>query len=263
MQAFDPSAYAGRKVLVTGGSSGIGLGIAKGFLRHGAEVHILGRSQEKLDAVREQPEGTLHGHSADVRDVDALQALAKELGTLDVLVNGAAGNFPVPFSLMSDNAWNSVIDIVLQGTVHTTRAFGQPMWDANDGQDRAILNIVAGYAWTGAPGVSHSGAAKAGVLNLSKSLAVEWAPRVRVNCVSPGPIGGTEGMKRLAEDLGLGDAVVRGIPAARMGTADDVAQASLFLCHPAASFVTGVVLPVDGGQDAVGPFGALFQGLSD
>ncbi len=131
------------------------------------------------------------------------------------------------------------------------------------GRGGSIINLVAGYAWTGAPGVSHSGAAKAAVLNLTKSLAVEWAPSVRVNAVSPGPIGGTEGMKRLGEDMGLADAVVKGTPLARMGDADDIASACLYLASEAADYVTGSCLVVDGGQDAIGPFGMMFQAMRD
>ncbi len=262
MSVFRDDLYAGKHVLITGGATGIGFGIAQAFAAHGARVTIVSRNEERLEAacakIRESGGEAAWG-SADVRDPEALQKIAKEVGPVDVLINAAAGNFPTPFSAMSHNAWQSVQDIVVGGTVHATRAFGEPMM----GRGGSIINIVAGYAWTGAPGVSHSGAAKAAVLNLTKSLAVEWAPSVRVNAVSPGPIGGTEGMKRLGEDMGLADAVVKGTPLARMGDADDIASACLYLASEAADYVTGSCLVVDGGQDAIGPFGMMFQAMRD
>ncbi len=260
MSVFRNDLYAGQHVLITGGATGIGFGISQAFAAHGADVTIISRNEERLEAACQtirDAGGKAQWRSADVRDADALRAIAKELPPVDVLVNAAAGNFPTPFSAMSTNAWDSVQDIVLGGTVNATRAFGEPMLDHGG----CILNIVAGYAWTGAPGVSHSGAAKAAVLNLTKSLAVEWAPKVRLNAISPGPIGGTEGMKRLGEDLGLGDAVVKSVPLRRMGDVDDIADGCLFLASGAADYVTGTCLVVDGGQDAVGPFGAIFQAL--
>lgn len=264
MSVFRSDLFTDRRVLVTGGASGIGLGISRAFAAHGAEVVLLSRTEQRL---REAVDGiTAAGGqarwvSADVRDEDRLREVAREVGDVDVLVNAAAGNFPSPFTALSRNAWDSVIDIVLDGTVHCTRVFGEPMLKRPGGGLPCILNIVAGYAWTGAPGVAHSGAAKAAVLNLTKSLAVEWAPKVRLNAVSPGPIDGTEGMKRLGEDLGLGDAVVDSVPLGRMGDVDDIAQACLYLASEAADFVTGACLVVDGGQDAVGPFGAVFRAI--
>lgn len=258
MSVFRDDLYNGRHVLVTGGATGIGFAIAKAFAEHGAQVTIVSRNEERLQKACDDIGHGAQWRSADVRDTDRLSAIASELPPVDVLVNAAAGNFPTPFSAMSQNAWQSVQEIVVTGTVNATRAFGEPMLER---EACSIINIVAGYAWTGAPGVSHSGAAKAAVLNLTKSLAVEWAPKVRLNAVSPGPIGGTEGMKRLGEDLGLGDAVVKSVPLRRMGDGGDIADACLYLGSAAADFVTGACLVVDGGQDAVGPFGAIFQAL--
>ncbi len=260
MSVFRDDLYAGKHVLITGGATGIGFGIAQGFAAHGAQVTIISRNEERLAkacAKIEAAGGQAQWRSADVRDGDRLREIAKELPPVDVLINAAAGNFPTPFSAMSQNAWDAVQAIVVGGTVNASRAFGEPML----GRGGNIINIVAGYAWTGAPGVSHSGAAKAAVLNLTKSLAVEWAPHVRLNAVSPGPIGGTEGMKRLGEDLGLGDAVEKSVPLGRMGDAGDIADACLFLASEAADYVTGACVVVDGGQDAVGPFGAIFQAM--
>jgi NAD(P)-dependent dehydrogenase (short-subunit alcohol dehydrogenase family) len=252
--AFRPDLLAGRRALVTGGSGGIGLAIARTLAAHGAHVHLLARDRARLEAAAALVGGG-SVHACDVRDAAAVQAVAASAGPMDVVVNSAAGNFPVPFDAMSENAWKTVVDIVLHGTANVCRAFG-PRIPAGG----SVVNIVAGYAWTGAPGAAHSGAAKAGVLNLTRSLAVEWAPRVRVNAVSPGPIDGTEGMKRLADDLGLRDAITKAVPAGRLGRAAEVADACLFLASPAASYVTGACLVVDGGMDARGPFGSILLG---
>jgi NAD(P)-dependent dehydrogenase (short-subunit alcohol dehydrogenase family) len=257
---FRPGLFAGKSVLVTGGATGIGFAIAHAFKALEADVHLLSRDAGRLQAAVQRLQtvglGRVEAHAADVRDAPRLAEVASKVAPVDVLVNAAAGNFPTPFSAMSDNAFRSVVDIVLNGTANTTRAFGTAMQERGG----SILNIVAGYAWTGAPGVAHSGAAKAGVLNLTKSLAVEWAPQVRVNAVSPGPIYGTEGMKRLGDDLGLRPAVERSVPMRRMGSADEVAQACVFLASPGASYITGACLVVDGGQDSKGPFGDILLG---
>ncbi|MHB1261662.1 MAG: SDR family oxidoreductase [Thermoplasmatota archaeon] len=259
--SFRPGLFAGKSVVVTGGATGIGFAIAEAFKRLEADVHLLSRDATKLAAATKRLQasglGRAEFHAADVRESARIEAIAEKVGAVDVLVNAAAGNFPAPFSALSENAFNTVVDIVLKGTANTTRSFGGRM---HKGRGGSILNIVAGYAWTGAPAVSHSGAAKAGVLNLTKSLAVEWAPKVRVNAVSPGPIDGTEGMKRLGDDLGLRPDVEKSVPLGRMGQPDEVAQACVFLASPAATYITGTCLVVDGGQDAKGPFGSLLLG---
>lgn len=263
---FRRDLFAGKRLVITGGATGIGWGISQAFAAHGGDVALISRTEATLQqAVADLKSigGNPSYFVADVRDAERLDEIATETGAPDVLINAAAGNFPTPFSAMSRNAWESVIDIVLHGTANATRSFGEKMVARQAGgpEGPSIINIVAGYAWTGAPAVAHSGAAKAGVLNLTKSLAVEWAPHVRLNAVSPGPIGGTEGVKRLGEDLGLADAVVQGTPLRRMGDAGDIADACLFLASPAADYVTGSCLVVDGGQDAMGPFGNIFQAL--
>lgn len=255
---FRADLLAGKRALVTGGSSGIGLAISKSLARHGALVHILGRDASRLARAQADVPGA-SVHPCDVRERDAVARVAKQVadaGGADILVNAAAGNFPVPFSAMSANAWDAVVGIVLQGTANVCRSFGEQLKTSKGN----VVNIVAGYAWTGAAGVAHSGAAKAGVLNLTRSLAVEWGPDVRVNAVSPGPVEGTEGLKRLADDLGLRDDLQRLVPLGRFALADEVANAVTFLASPAASYVSGACLVVDGGQDAMGPFGPVLAG---
>jgi NAD(P)-dependent dehydrogenase (short-subunit alcohol dehydrogenase family) len=258
---FRPSLFGGQTVVITGGATGIGFAIAQAFARLDANVALLSRNEERLKqavaTLATLGKGKASYQVADVRDAAAVEKAAKAVGAVDVLVNGAAGNFPVPFSAMSANAWTTVVDIVLHGTANTCRSFGSRMLEGKGG---SILNIVAGYAWTGAPGVAHSGAAKAGVLNLTKTLAVEWAPKIRVNAVSPGPIDGTEGMKRLADDLGLRPSLEKAVPLQRMGQGVEVANACVYLASPGASYVTGICLAVDGGMDAKGPFGDLLLG---
>ena len=254
--AFRPGLLDGKSALVTGGATGIGFAVAAELHALGAQVTLLSRNEANLRAATARLGPRAGLQVADVRDGAAVAAAAKAVGPQDIVVNAAAGNFPVPFDAMTENAWRTVVDIVLHGTANVCRSFGPGLKERRG----SMVNIVAGYAWTGAPGVSHSGAAKAGVLNLTKSLAVEWAPNVRVNAVSPGPIDGTEGMKRLGDDLGLRPAVEKSVPLPRIGTPDEVANVCLFLASPGASYVTGACVVVDGGQDAKGPFGDLLTG---
>lgn len=254
-------------MFITGGSQGIGLGLARAFGRHGARVTIASRKEEHLSAAAAQlrTDGIEAAALAfDVRDRPAVESAAQAIaaeGGVDVVVNNAAGNFAVPFAQMSENAWDAVVNIVLNGTANVCRSFGR-VW-IRDRRPGVVLNIVAGYAWSGAAGVSHSGAAKAGVLNLTRSLAVEWAPhRIRVNAISPGAIEDTGGARILVEQAGLADAVRRRVPLARFGTWDDITQAALYLASDAASYVTGALLVVDGGLDALGSSG-IPQALAD
>lgn len=228
--------------------------MARAFAQHGARVTIASRNPEHLNAAQAKLSGEGLGVKIvemDVRDRPRLDAVAEDAcrDGVDIVVNNAAGNFPVPFLDMSENAWDAVVNIVLQGTANVSRAFGK-RWRENQ-TPANVVNILAGYAWTGAPLVSHSGAAKAGVMNLTKSLAAEWAPAgIRVNAVSPGPIADTGGASKLLDATGLRDQVLKSIPMDRLGTWQDVANAVMFLSSDAASYLTGSVLVVDGGMDA-------------
>lgn len=244
--------FAGKVALVTGGGTGIGKGIAKELAARGAHVIIASRSLENLTpAVAEVTAqgGSIEAHIMDVRNTDQIEALLKTVKQtrrgIDFLVNNAAGNFLVPTRKLSYNGWKTVIDIVLNGTFYCTKVFGEDMIERGEGGK--IINIVATYAWHGSPGVVHSAAAKAGVVALTRSLAVEWAPYdLQVNAIAPGPIEGTGGQERLFPDEVV-EAVRQSIPAKRLGQTSEVGKAAAFLLSPDASFITGEVLTMDGG----------------
>jgi NAD(P)-dependent dehydrogenase (short-subunit alcohol dehydrogenase family) len=238
-------------VFVAGGTSGINLGIAEGFAAAGARVAVMSRSKEKVDAAvtRLQALGAeATGEAADVRDPEAVSAVLQHahaaFGDIDVLVSGAAGNFPAAALDMSANAFRSVVDIDLLGSFHVLRA-AYPMLRK---PGAVVINVSAPQAFVPLALQSHVCAAKAGVDMLTRVLAIEWGgDGIRVNAVVPGPIEGTEGMIRLAPTPEAREIVTATVPAARWGTPRDVADVCLFLASPLAAYVTGVVLPADGG----------------
>ncbi|MEL6700108.1 MAG: SDR family oxidoreductase [Pseudomonadota bacterium] len=244
--------FTGKNVFVVGGTSGINLGIAQSFAAAGGRVAVASRKQDKVDAaVATLGEGAL-GYAFDVRNYDdvaaALTAFADEAGKIDVLVSGAAGNFPAPALGISPNGFKSVIDIDLMGTFHVMRAAHPHM--ARPG---SIINISAPQAVQAMPMQVHVCAAKAGVDMITKCLAIEWGgDDLRVNSVIPGPIEGTEGMDRLAPTEAIKKAVLRTVPQGRMGSPEDVALACLFLGSDAARYVNGQILGADGGWAIAG-----------
>jgi NAD(P)-dependent dehydrogenase (short-subunit alcohol dehydrogenase family) len=258
--------FKSKTVFVTGGGSGINLGIGKTFACLGANVAICGRTRERLDAAAGELRAIgarVVAEVADVRQYEALQAaLAKcrgELGPVDVLVCGAAGNFPIAAEKLSPNGFKSVVDIDLLGSFNACRA-GFEQLSSTRG---CIIFISAGMAFLPYPYQAHVGAAKAGVDNLMKNLALEWGKHgIRCNSIVPGPIEGTEGMRRLG---GESYAAIRtkSIPLGRVGTVDDIGQAAAFLASPLASYITGSVLVVDGGQNLVGSaaFGTAIEAM--
>jgi NAD(P)-dependent dehydrogenase (short-subunit alcohol dehydrogenase family) len=238
-------------VFVAGGTSGINLGIAEGFAAAGARVAVMSRSKEKVDAAvtRLQALGAqATGEAADVRDPEAVSAVLQHahaaFGDIDVLVSGAAGNFPAAALDMSANAFRSVVDIDLLGSFHVLRA----AYPVLRKPGAVVINVSAPQAFVPLALQSHVCAAKAGVDMLTRVLAIEWGgDGIRVNAVVPGPIEGTEGMIRLAPTPETREIVTATVPAARWGTPRDVADVCLFLASPLAAYVTGVVLPADGG----------------
>ncbi len=249
-----PDTFKDDVVFITGGGTGIGKAIASEFARCGASISIASRDETHRLAGVEAMEkiGVRATHTfVDVREPESIEAAfdftENALGPVTILINNAAGNFEVPAEKMSPNAWRSVIDIVLNGTFFCSREFGQRRLSAAVGG--AILNIGATYSWTGGPGTSHSAAAKAGVTNLTQSLAVEWAPDdIRVNCLVPGyfPLPDrSEGGWVTPE----GKAALRRastIPAQRIGEGQELGWAATYMCSPYAAYLTGHSLVLDG-----------------
>lgn len=243
--------YNGAAVFVAGGTSGINLGIARAFAAAGARIGVGSRRQEKIDAAVAtlgSPAGPALGYAFDVRDREAVEAaiaaFAAEAGPIDVLVSGAAGNFVSLAKDISPNGFKSVVDIDVMGTWHVMKA-AYPHMRRPGG---SIINVSAPQAQIPMAGQVHVCAAKAGVDMVTRCLALEWgAEGLRVNSVVPGPIDGTEGMARLAPDAAARDRVAASVPLGRFGEPDDVAAACLYLGSTAASYVSGAILPADGG----------------
>jgi len=245
---------ADRVALVTGGGSGLGRAIAVELSRLGAKVAVLGRRPEPLEETVAQLAGEGFAAPADVRDHEAVarafDAAEAALGPLTTVVNSAAGNFLVRAEDLSPNGWRAVVGIVLDGTFHCSRELGRRVI-ARGGANAQIVNIVASYAWTGGPGTVHSAAAKAGVVNLTRTLAVEWARHgVRVNAIAPGPVDTNLTLPLFAMP-GAREEFLRHVPLGRIGRPEDIAQTILFLSSGAAEWVTGQCFYVDGGQSMV------------
>lgn len=246
--------FDGRVAIVTGGGSGLGRALALELAHLGAGVAVAGRRPEPLaETVRLIEEGGGRGlaQPTDVRDPDAVAALVDAtvsgLGRVDMLVNNAAGNFVVRAEDLSPNGWRAVVSIVLDGSFLCSRAAGRRMIEQGDGG--AILSVIASYAWTGGPGTVHSAAAKAGVVALTRTLAVEWAPHgIRVNCICPGPTD-TEGagaaLWPTEEDRAR---VAATVPLGRLATPEEVAAWGAALLSPHAGYITGETLTIDGGH---------------
>lgn len=240
--------------MITGGGSGLGLAMATALAAHGARVMLVGRTPARLDsAVAEitQAGGDASACVADVRDYAAVQAAVAatqaRFGGLDIMIANAAGNFVVPVAEMSPNAWKAVVDIDLNGTFHCAKAAYPALRQSRFGG--RFIAISTTRALDGWAGCAHAAAAKAGVMSLIRSLCLEWGgDGIRCNTICPGPIAGTEGVKRLYEQQGNAAAELAGVPLRRFGAIADVAQAALFLCSPAGDFITGADLVVDGGR---------------
>jgi citronellol/citronellal dehydrogenase len=255
-RAFAPDLLAGRTALVTGGGTGLGRAIAEGLSAAGADVVIAARRREVLDvAAAEIAEATgnpVAVDGVDIRDRGSVEALAGR-HDVDILVNNAGGQFPQEARDFSPNGWNSVIDLNLSGTWSMTQVFGNQMLDSDGG---AIVQIVA-IVGRGLPGIAHSAAARAGVVELAKTLAFEWGPSVRVNCVAPGAFR-TDGWEKTYDEEVGND--MSGVPLPYPGRPEDIAESVVFLASPAASYITGECLYVDGGHALHGPISALPPG---
>ncbi len=251
--ALPPGTFEGRTVLVTGGGTGLGRAIALEFARLGAGLAIVSRQEEhrKAGVAAAQELGARAvGVGCDIRQpelvAEAFETVEKELGLPDVLVNNAAGNFPVPAEDLSPNGWRTVVDIVLNGTFYMSREFGRRHIAADTPGN--VINIGASYAWTGGPGFAHSSAAKAGVKNMTETLAVEWAPYgLRVNGLVPGLFPHADETEDIQNVPGRGAPDEEAsCPAMRTGRTRELGWAATFLASPYASFISGETLVVDG-----------------
>src|ERR1051325_3492519 len=250
---FEPNLLKDHVAVIAGGGTGIGLAIAKRFGCLGARIAIASRNAEHLEhgsnALRESGIDAL-AVQVDVRNPEQVDEMVlrtvKHSGSIDILVNNAAGNFICRAEDLSPNGWNAVIGIVLNGSFYCSRAVGQYMIARKHGG--SIVSILANYVWTGSPGTIHSAAAKAGVMSMTQTLAVEWARHgIRVNAVAPGPIEGSPGAARqLWSSQDAVDRITSMIPGGRWGTPAQVADAVAFLAAPQSSFITGEILTIDG-----------------
>jgi len=251
----------GKTLFVTGGGSGIGLGICLAFARLGAKIGICGRTESKLaeaaEAIKRAGAEDVYYAKADVREPDqckaAVDGAGAKWGKIDVFVNNAAGNFMSLAEDVSPNAFKTVIDIDLRGTFHmSTAALPWLREAAKDGAGATMLSISATLYYTAMPFQGHAAAAKAGIDSLTKTLAAEWShDGIRVVSIAPGPIADTEGgpTGRVFGSAGAGARDIRmTVPLGRYGTTDDIANTAVFLASPAGSFITGTNIVVDGLQ---------------
>ncbi|HEX8690878.1 MAG TPA: SDR family oxidoreductase [Longimicrobium sp.] len=263
---FRDDLLAGKAVVVTGGGSGLGLSMAKKFAALGARVAITGRSAERLQgAAREiDPSGErVLTVPCDVRDFAQVEAMAaavaERFGGADVLVNNAAGNFLAATEDLSPGGFNAVVQTVLYGTFHATLALGRRMIERGAGG--SVLNIVTTYAWTGSAFVVPSAAAKAGVLAMTRSLAVEWAAYgIRSNAIAPGPFPTQGAWNALMPTPELEAEAKARIPAGRFGEHEELANLAAFLVSDGAGFINGECVAIDGGEWIAS--GGEFNGLT-
>lgn len=257
---FAPALFAGVSVALTGGGSGIGRRTAVRFAQLGAQVSLCGRRHEALLESKALVDAAAHaaGHatscfvqSADVKKPEELaawrDATLAAFGGVDVVVCNAGANFLAPAASISPNGFATVVSTILMGTWNTVHAWYPHLSERTAGTSIVMMAATNGY--TASPLMAHSGAGKAGMLNLTQTLAVEWAPqKIRVNAVAPGPVDTEGANSRLWSDVEARQRVERTVPLGRMGNVDDCADAVLFLCSPAARFVTGTTFTTDGGH---------------
>lgn len=241
---------SGRTIVVTGGATGIGYGIAARLVDDADDVVLVSRNADNLAAAAESlagRPGTVRVHALDVRDHDAVAAMVEALPRVDGLVNNAAGNFTARTVDLSSRAFRAVVEISLYGTFNASQALARRLM--RDDRPGVILNIVASYAWTGAPLVAHSAAAKAGMIAFTKSVAREWGPHgIRVNALAPGFVPTDNAVAGILHSPGAQERMLDLIPLGRFGTPQDIADVAAFLLGDESRYVTGAVFAADGGR---------------
>ena len=254
---FEPGTLAGKSILVTGGGSGLGLAMAKAFASYGAKVTIAGRNPDRLAAALPEiscaarEEGEADGFPADVRDPEQVARLVahavERFGKVDGLVNNAAGNFLVMAEDLTPNGFDAVVRTVLYGSVHCTLAVGRHLLERR--APGAIVSIVTTYAWTGTAFALPSACAKAGVLAMTRSLAVEWGRAgIRLNAIAPGPIPTAGAFSRLVPNAEAQSQALARIPLARFGKKEEIANLATFLLSDLCPYQTGDCVTMDGGE---------------
>lgn len=264
------NALEDKVIVVTGGGSGLGKAMTKYFMELGAKVAITSRDLEKLQTTAKELETETGGKclaiQCDVRHYDQVEAMLAEVlkayGKVDVLLNNAAGNFISPTERLSANAWDTIIDIVLKGSKNCTLAFGKHWIEAKQ-QNTNVLNIVTTYAWTGSAYVVPSATAKAGVLAMTRSLAVEWAKYgIRMNAIAPGPFPTKGAWDRLLPgDLKEKFDLAKKVPLKRVGDHQELANLAAYLVSDFSAYINGEVITIDGGEwlQGAGQFNLLEQ----
>ncbi|MBW2961142.1 SDR family oxidoreductase [Mesonia aestuariivivens] len=250
-------ALKNKNIVVTGGGSGLGKAMTKYFLELGAKVAITSRNLDKLKTTVKELEAETGGKcfaiQCDVRNYDEVERMKNEavekMGSVDILLNNAAGNFISPTERLSANAFDTIIDIVLKGSKNCTLAFGKH-WIDNNEKDKTVLNIVTTYAWTGSAYVVPSATAKAGVLAMTRSLAVEWAKYgIRFNAIAPGPFPTKGAWDRLLPgDLKDKFDLAQKVPLKRVGEHQELANLAAYLVSDFSAYVNGEVITIDGGE---------------
>jgi NAD(P)-dependent dehydrogenase (short-subunit alcohol dehydrogenase family) len=270
---FSADLLAGKRILITGGGTGLGRGVAQHFVRHGAQVHLWGRRpavlSEAADEIAAGAPGVAHTQTVDVRNADAVDAAMTEIwtehGPLTGVVNNAAANFIAPTATLSARAFEAVASTVMNGSFNTTHAAGK-RWIA-DGLPGSVVSTLTTWVWTGSAFVVPSAMAKSAVHAMTMSLAVEWGRYgIRLNAVAPGPIPTEYAWEMLnpTESSAAGATQADQVPLGRMGTVEELANLEMFLLSDACPYLTGATIAMDGAQQLAGPgtFAALTS-LSD
>ena len=266
---FHPDLLKNKRALITGGGTGLGKGMAQRFLELGAEVYICGRREDVLTTTVEElsAKGKIHALPCDVRDLEAVERMIDSIwkdGPLDILVNNAAGNFIARTEELSPRAWESVIGIVLMGTLHCTMACGRRWLKMERGG--TVLSISATYAPVGSAYVVPSAVSKAGVEALMRSLAVEWSNRgIRMNAIAPGPIPTQGAFSRVVPLPQLEEMALERNPLHRFGTVEELANLAAFLVSDGSGYINGEVIRMDGGEflQGAGEFSSLGRVLKE